>query len=115
MQGYGGESDKKMGSKFHPQRAPCLVGACTIRSIQVNTTLQISEIQFSSFITVDVSCKTYRSEASKIPGAAASKAEARKTRECPSKADGKMTVVLPAAVELSGRWGDGIPWEGAVL
>ena len=58
--------------------------------------------------TVDVSCKTYRSEASKIPGAAASKAEARKTREYRSKADGKMTVVLPAAIELSGRWGDGM-------
>ena len=58
--------------------------------------------------TVDVSCKTYRSEASKIPGAAASKAEARKTREYRSKAYGKMTVVLPAAVELYGRWGDGM-------
>ena len=49
-----------------------------------------------------VSSKTYRIEASKIPLAAASKAEAGITREYRSKADGKMTVVLPATAELSG-------------
>ena len=58
--------------------------------------------------TVDVSSKTYRADASKVPGAAAAKAEARKTREYRSKANGRMTVVLPAAIELSGRWGEGM-------
>ena len=58
--------------------------------------------------TVDVSAAVYRADASKVPGAAAAKAEARKTREYRSKVDGIRTKVLPAAVELSGRWGDGM-------
>ena len=58
--------------------------------------------------TVDVSATVYRADASKVPGAAAAKAEARKTREYRSKVDGIRTKVLPAAVELSGRWGDGM-------
>ena len=37
---------------------------------------------------VDVSATVYRADASKIPGAAAAKAEARKTREYFSKVDG---------------------------
>ena len=48
----------------------------------------------------------YRAASRKTPGAAAAKAEARKTREYRSKVDGMRTKVLPAAVELSGRWGD---------
>ena len=54
---------------------------------------------------VDVSSTAYLTDASKIPGAAAAKAEARKTREYRSKIDGIRTKVLSAAVELSGRSG----------
>ena len=61
--------------------------------------------------TVDVSSKTYRADASKVPGAAAAKAEARKTREYRSKADGRMTggaACSDRIVCLSGRWGEGM-------
>ena len=58
--------------------------------------------------TVDVSAKIYRAEASTTPEAGAAKAEARKSREYRSKVDGIRTKVLPAAVELSGRWGEGM-------
>ena len=57
---------------------------------------------------MDVSAKIYRAEASTTPGAGAAKAEARKSREYRSKVDGIRTKVLPAAVELSGRWGEGM-------
>ena len=57
---------------------------------------------------MDVSSKTYRADASKVSGAAAARAEARKTREYRSNSDRRMTVVLPAAIELSGRWGEGM-------
>ena len=57
--------------------------------------------------TVDVSAKIYRAEASTTPGAGAAK-EARKSREYRSKVDGMRTIVLPATVELSGRWGEGM-------
>ena len=65
---------------------------------------------------MDVSATVYRADASEIPGAAAAKAEARKTREYRSKVDGIRTKVLPAAVELSGRWADGMvaPFKKAV-
>ena len=56
--------------------------------------------------TVDVSAKIYRAAASTSPGAGAAKAGARKSREYRSKVDGMRTIVLPAAVELSGRSGE---------
>ena len=58
--------------------------------------------------TVDDSAKIYRAKASTTHGAGAAKAEARKSREYRSKMDGMRTKVLPAAVELSGRWGEGM-------
>ena len=63
---------------------------------------------FVGVTTVDVSAKIYRAEESTTPGAGAAKAEARKSREYRSKVDGIRTKVLPAAVELSGRWGEGM-------
>ena len=58
--------------------------------------------------TVDVTAASYRLAASQEAGAAARKAEARKTREYRSKVDGRKTQLIPAAVELNGRWGDGM-------
>ena len=46
--------------------------------------------------------------ASKCHGAAAAKAEARKTKDYKSKVDGIQTQLIPAALELNGRWGDGL-------
>ena len=58
--------------------------------------------------TVDVTAASYRLGASQEDGAAARKAEARKTREYRSKVDGRKIRLIPAAVELNGRWGDGM-------
>ena len=46
--------------------------------------------------------------ASKYHGAAAAKAEARKTNDYKSKVDGIQTQLIPAAFELNGRRGDGL-------
>ena len=45
---------------------------------------------------------------SKCHGAAAAKAEARKTKDNKSKVDGIQTQLIPAAFELNGRWDDGL-------
>ena len=58
--------------------------------------------------TVDVTAATYRIDASKETGAAARKAESRKVREYRSKVDGRHTHLIPAAIELNGRWGEGM-------
>ena len=59
-------------------------------------------------ITVDFSAAIYRVDVSRKPGAAAAKAERRKTREYESKVDGKTTPLFPATLEMSGRWGEGL-------
>ena len=58
--------------------------------------------------TVDVTAATYRIDASKETGAAAGKAESRKLQEYKSKVDGRHTHLIPAAIELNGRWGEGM-------
>ena len=57
---------------------------------------------------MDVTAATYRIDASKETGAAARKAESRKVREYRSKVDGRHTHLIPAAIELNGRWGEGM-------
>ena len=57
---------------------------------------------------MDVTAATYRAAASRNPGGAAATAEGRKVREYKSKVDGKTTVHIPAAFEMSGRWGEGL-------
>ena len=56
---------------------------------------------------MDVTAITYRQGVSVQPGRAAQQAEGRKSREYKSKVDGMVTVVIPAAFELSGRRGEG--------
>ena len=58
--------------------------------------------------TIDVTAASYCNGASKCHGAAAAKAEARKTKDYKSKVDGIQTQLIPAAFELNGRWGDGL-------
>ena len=58
--------------------------------------------------TVDVTAATYRAATSRNPGAAATTAEGRKVREYESKVDGRTSVLIPAAFEMSGRWGEGL-------
>ena len=58
--------------------------------------------------TMDVTASSYRQRASTQPGNAAAQAEGRKTREYKSKVDGMVTKLIPAAVELSRRWGEGM-------
>ena len=50
---------------------------------------------------MDANAATYRSEGSKETGEVARKAEARKVREYESKADGKHSHLIPAAIELN--------------
>ena len=58
--------------------------------------------------TIDVTAASYCNGGSKCHGAAAAKAEARKTKDYKSKVDGIQTQLIPAAFELNGRWGDGL-------
>ena len=59
-------------------------------------------------VDVTVTTATYQVDAGQKAGAAAAKAEGRKTREYKSKVDGKTTLILPAAIEMSGRSGEGL-------
>ena len=56
--------------------------------------------------TVDVTAASYRLVSSSKPRSWSS-SEERKTREYRSKVDGRKTQLIPAAVELNGKWGDG--------
>ena len=58
--------------------------------------------------TVDVTAATHRVDASRKPGAGAAKTEGRKAREYKSKVDARTTPLFPAAIEMSGRWGEGL-------
>ena len=58
--------------------------------------------------TEGVTSSFYRLGTSTQPGKAAAQAEGRKAREHKSKVDGMVTKRIPAAVELSGRWGEGM-------
>ena len=76
--------------------------------------LQITHLDYSGkrylidVTTVNVTAATYRAAESRNPGAAAATAEGRKVREYKSKVDGRTTVLIPAAFEMSGRWGEGL-------
>ena len=56
---------------------------------------------------MDVTVITYRQGASVQPGRAAQQSEGLKSREYKSKVDGMVAVVIPAAFELGGKWGEG--------
>ena len=58
--------------------------------------------------TLEICIVGSRVRVSKKNGAAAAKDEGRKTRVYKSKVDSKTTLLFPAAIEMSGRWGEGL-------
>ena len=57
---------------------------------------------------VDLTAVTYRAAASRDSYAAAATAEGRKVLKYKSKVDRQTTDLIPAAFEISGRWGVGL-------
>ena len=88
--------------------------AANARDIHFRPDLQVTHLDTSGkrylvdVTTIDVTAASYCNGASKCHGAAAAKAEARKTKDYKSKVDGIQTQLIPAAFELNGRWGDGL-------
>ena len=91
-----------------PDEENCCQGDQYIPDLQITHLDKSGTRYLVDVTTVDVTVSIYRQGASVQPGRAAAQAENHKTREYKSKVDGMVTKLIPAAFELSGRWGEGL-------